>query len=534
MAPERCSEAVAPGCTIVGMAANVSRLSKSKLISAWQCAKKVYLEVHHPEVGEISAKTESLFATGRHVGDVARRLYAGDVGTDIPLRRSSIAMVGDTRAAMAKKPAEPVFEATFEHEGVLVRVDALLPDHGGWKAIEVKASTSVKDYHVVDCAIQDRVMRDAGLNVTGISLAHIDNQFVYEGDGCYDGLLVETDLTTRVRTLQPTVVALIEAARRAVGGREPEVVPGAQCRKPYECQFLKYCWPYDVEYPLIGLGGSMKKLGEYAAQGCRDIRDVESAAITADTQLRIHRVTQSGRPEILEGAAAALRALPYPRFYLDFETIAPPVPFWKGTRPYQAVPVQWSCHVDEGSGDGRLQDMQHVEFLDLSGAAPMRGLAEALIDTLGDNGPVLMYTDYEEKVLRTLIDLFPEFERPLLAIIARLFDLHPVVKVNYYHPRMLGSWSIKSVMPTIDPAMDYGRLDGIREGAAAADGFIEAIDDTTPPHRKAELERQLRRYCRFDTEAMVQIVRFFSRRPEQGGGGPQLAGAATPGSTCGR
>jgi hypothetical protein len=30
--------------------------------------------------------------------------------------------------------------------------------------------------------------------------------------------------------------------------------------------------------------------------------------------------------------------------------------------------------------------------------------------------------------------------------------------------------------------------------------------------RKLELEEQLRRYCRFDTEAMAEIVRFFSPR----------------------
>ena len=65
-------------------------------------------------------------------------------------------------------------------------------------------------------------------------------------------------------------------------------------------------------------------------------------------------------------------------------------------------------------------------------------------------------------------------------------------------------------MPTIDPAMDYAKLDGIREGTAAADGFIEAIDPGTTRARKVELGEQLRRYCRFDTEAMVRIVRFFS------------------------
>jgi hypothetical protein len=114
----------------------------------------------------------------------------------------------------------------------------------------------------------------------------------------------------------------------------------------------------------------------------------------------------------------------------------------------------------------------------------------------------------------------------LQKIVNRLWDLHPVVKENYYHPDMLGSWSIKAVLPTINPEMDYSKLDGIAEGMGASDGFIEAIgivaakaaptsSDPTKGEptkaRKAELEEQLLRYCKFDTEAMVEILRFFVR-----------------------
>ena len=78
-------------------------------------------------------------------------------------------------------------------------------------------------------------------------------------------------------------------------------------------------------------------------------------------------------------------------------------------------------------------------------------------------GPVFEWTRYEEGVLRNLIELYPDLAAPLSMIIDRLYDLHPVVKENYYHPKMLGSWSIKAVMPTINPEMDYAKLQvGIR------------------------------------------------------------------------
>jgi len=105
--------------------------------------------------------------------------------------------------------------------------------------------------------------------------------------------------------------------------------------------------------------------------------------------------------------------------------------------------------------------------------------------------------------------MFPDLSEPLQKIVNRLWDLHPVVKENYYHPDMLGSWSIKAVLPTINPEMDYKKLEGIAEGTGASDGFIEAINPGTDMVRKLELEEQLLRYCKFDTEAMVEIVRYF-------------------------
>jgi hypothetical protein len=489
---------------MLAMAAQRPSLSKSRLISAWQCPKRLHLEKHHPEFGDVSAQTESLFATGHRVGEISQQLYGTSESVEIEFDMRTGIMVHKTRELIAGGADFPIFEATFRHEGVLIRADVLVPDGEGWRVVEVKASTSVKDYHVLDCAIQDWVLRNSGIDVTSISLAHINNQFVYAGDGNFDGLLIEHDLTDEVRTLEPAVLELVAAAREAVTGPMPDIAVGARCTSPYECQFINYCWPTDTEYPIAGLGGGKAKLGEYVALGYRDIREVPAENISAAIQQRIHRVTCSGKPEILDGARKDFDALAYPRYYLDFETIGPAIPIWAGTRPYAAVAVQWSCHIEESKGQFR-----HKEFLDLSGAPPMRKLAKALIEALGNSGPVLMWTNYEEGVIKNLISIFPDLAGPLQEIIDRLYDLHPVVKQNYYHPKMLGSWSIKAVMPAINPDMDYARLEGIKEGTAASDGFIEAIAPETAPERKAELDEQLRRYCKFDTEAMVEIVQYF-------------------------
>jgi hypothetical protein len=374
--------------------------------------------------------------------------------------------------------------------------------------VEVKASTRLKPEHANDCAVQAWVHREAGYPLAAIALAHIDNGFVYRGEGDYTGLFVEHDLTGEVADLLPSVPIWVSEARQAASGPLPEVAPGQQCASPYPCPFMHVCWPVKgregVDYPVMGLGGSRKKQGEWLSRGYRDIRDVPAAEISAETQQRIHRVTCSGKPELLPGARAFVEELPYPRFYLDFETVSPAVPFWPGTRPYQVLPVQWSCHIERSPGE-----LEHAEFLDLSDQPPMRALAESLIGHLEEAGPVLTYTTYERTVIRGLAEMFEDLAAPLQAVLDRLVDLHPVTRLNYYHPDMLGSWSIKAVLPTIAPDMDYESLEGVHEGTEASAAYLEAISPSTSPERKAALRAELLDYCRHDTEAMVRLVSFF-------------------------
>lgn len=50
-------------------------LSKSKLMAYRQCPKRLWLEVHRPDLREDSAATQASFAVGHQVGDIAQRLY---------------------------------------------------------------------------------------------------------------------------------------------------------------------------------------------------------------------------------------------------------------------------------------------------------------------------------------------------------------------------------------------------------------------------------------------------------------------------
>lgn len=483
--------------------------SKSKLIVGWQCQKKLYLDKHHRDLAEDSEDRQAIFDVGNQVGRMAQEHYGTEDSVEIAYNRKSSIMLKETEDLLASGVDYPVFEGTFQHEGVLIRADVMIPDSDGWHVIEVKSGTSAKAVNKFDAAIQLWVMRGAGLLVESISLAYIDNQFEYQGDGDYSGLIKKEDVTEVAESLQDEVADLVERSGVTVAGEMPDVPVGKHCADPYDCEFRSACWPTKAEFPITGIGGTKKDIFEWVNRGLEDIRDIPADEIGNAKRQWIYDVTCSGKPEIRDGAREILEALPYPFYHLDFETTGPAIPIWNGTRPYRQVPVQWSVHIDDGTGDGSLESTRHEEFLDLGGEPPMRALAESLIECLGESGTIFEYTNFEERIIRQLADMFPDLKAPLLALTERLHDLCKLASSHYYHPSMLGSWSVKKVAPAMVPHLSYSNLVGVSDGMAAANGFLEAIGPDTTPERKAELEEELLKYCKQDTEAMVEIVQFF-------------------------
>lgn len=77
---------------------------------------------------------------------------------------------------------------------------------------------------------------------------------------------------------------------------------------------------------------------------------------------------------------------------------------------------------------------------------------------------------------------------------------------------MMGSWSIKAVLPTIAPDLDYANLDDVQSGEMVEPVYFEMIDSATGADRKAALERALLTYCERDTLAMVRLANYLGQK----------------------
>ncbi len=470
----------------------------------------MWLEIHRPELRDDSA-SERVFAIGNQVGDVARAIYDDGTGSLVDIDELGFERAFQYSVDLLVASAGPVFEAGFKAGGALAFADVMIPSASGksWSMIEVKSSTSVKDYHRDDVAVQSYVAKAQGLELDSVKLAHVNNAFVYQGDGDYHGLLAEADLTSEAMSRHAEVEEWITGAQQTVALKdEPEVATGCHCEKPFACPFKAHCFAdkEQVEFPLSSLPriGSSKR-DSLESAGYFDLREVPDAHLN-DQQRRVKHHSISGEAYFdQQGASACLSGLGFPAYFLDFETIMFGVPIWKGTRPYQQIPYQFSLHRVGGKGE-----TEHTEFLDLTGNDPSERMAQCLVDQCGVSGPVFAYNaSFEIRVMRELATRFPDYADGLHAIIDRVLDLLPVARDYYYHPDQHGSWSIKAVLPCACPDLSYGDLVGVADGNMAGDAYLEAIDPGTNAVRKKQIDYQLREYCKLDTWAMVRLWQFF-------------------------
>jgi hypothetical protein len=484
----------------------VLTLSKSKITTLLQCPRRLWLEQYHRDLGKEDEGVQARLDAGARAGEVARGLFPGGILVEGNSMEERFRRTGE----LLRSHSGPLFEAAFLHGQVRVMADVLLPQDGGFTLIEVKSASSVKEYHLQDVAVQAWVLQGVGLNLRAMELAVIDTGFVYPGGGDYRGLFVRHDESEKVRELLPEVPWWVDRGLAVLAStEEPGTPPGDLCRAPFRsfrCPFKEHCCPKTTDYyPVEWLPRIGEAAKELRAKGWRDIRDVPDSYPLSEAQSRVRAVTKSGRPELSPGAKDELDGLPWPRWYMDFETIAFAVPEWAGTRPYQQIPFQWSGHVEEPGGTPR-----HMEFLVDDDSDPRRAFAESLIAAFAGSGPVMVYhAGFEKRILEETAETFPDLAGELNGISGRVFDLLPVARKYYCHPDMHGHWSLKNVLPTVEKNLTYADLE-VKHGGQAQTAFLKMRDLPKGSAEREALRRALLEYCERDTYAMIVLARFFA------------------------
>jgi predicted RecB family nuclease len=470
----------------------VHHLSKSRFVDGCQCRGLLWRKVHESDAPELTPDPvlQDRFDQGIQVGELARTRFPGGVLIDLPHSHVEERLQATRMAIDSGAPA--VFEATFEADNVLVAVDVLERTGDGFNLIEVKASSSVKDEHIPDAAIQTHVLQRSGVAVDGSAIMHLNKDFRHPDKG---DLFLVTDVSEQVRNFLANIEDEINDQLLLIDGALPDLPVGLHCFEPRDCPFQGRCWPDAPHHIRTLYRAGPKTSCSYMDEGIHSIRDLPAGAkLPAPARRQVQAIEHNAlivEPRLSE----ALQAFEEPLGYLDFETISRAIPVWPGLGPWDIAPVQFSYHQESSGGS-----FMHTPWLADGPDDPRTALAEKLVEACTPARRIVVYyIGFERRCLHNLQDAVPHLRRPLEEIEAKLVDLLPAVRDNVYHPDFQGSFSIKKVLTPLVPELDYGHL-RIDHGELASVKIARLL-----------LKGDEIQYCRLDTWAMIKLLQRLRR-----------------------
>lgn len=476
-------------------------LSKSLFTRGHQCHKSLWLHKHRPELKDaVDEALQARFDSGHEVGVLAQGLFPG--GVEVPYD----GLTHPAQLAMTRKlldaGQETIYEATFQHDGVFVKVDILHRGAAGWGMFEVKGSTNVEEVHRFDAALQLYVLVGAGLNVAKVAIVHIDNTYTRRGDLEVQKLFKAVDITADVREMQPNIVSEIADMRAMLDEEIPTIDIGPQCDKPYTCDFHGHCWQHVPEDSVFNL--RERGVDKFALYNKGIVRQADIPLDILNAKQR-HQVEATLKQcDSLDKAEVRrfLGELWHPLCYLDFETVFPAVPPFDGLRPYQQMPFQYSLHIQAGPGT----ELEHHEFLAQPDIDPRAELTESLLGLIPEGACLIAWNQkFEKGILRGLAEHFPDRAERIARLLESFRDPMSLFQSrSVYLWQQKGSYSIKAVLPHLVPELSYDGLE-VADGDMAM-GAYRAMAAAGDPQELARIRQALLEYCSLDTMAMVRIV----------------------------
>ncbi len=484
-------------------------ISKSSYIRGLQCTKSFYLNFFHKQI-DIARddQDKKIFEIGHDVGKYAQQLFPGGVDCGFEITRDRTKSIELTKQAIAEGK-EVIYEAAFEYDGLLCFIDILVKQGNQWVIYEVKSSTSVKEYHINDSAFQYYVISN-NIPVKDVFVVCLNNQYVRNGEIDINQLFVKLSVLDQAVNLQSDIKINVEEYKKLTESNSiPDVKIGKQCDDPFACDFKGYCWKDIPEYSVFDIQNMRGKDFELYNMGIVEIKDIPKDFKLNDKQL-IEVNSYLENTDYIDKSAIKdfLSKISYPLYFLDFETYQSAIPEFNNSRSYQQIPFQFSMYYKESKDSEAIP----YSFLAEPAEDQRRTFAESLIKLTENPGLIIVYNaGFEKSRINELARDFPEYEAALNSINNRIVDLmEPFRAKAYYKPGMRSSFSMKTVLPAIDPKYSYENLN-IHEGSEASNEFLR-MKTLNEEKEINDIRRNLIDYCNQDTYGMIVILEELERQ----------------------
>ncbi|BAL85045.1 hypothetical protein SELR_pSRC102380 (plasmid) [Selenomonas ruminantium subsp. lactilytica TAM6421] len=489
-------------------------LSKSRYCEGLQCPKRVWLRKYNEKAYDESYNNQALFNEGTAVGKLARGLF-GDF-SEIAYNDDRKKMAQDTQIEL-KKGASVIAEASFFVDKLFCSVDILrILEQGKVELYEVKASKEVKPIYLQDISFQCYVLTKAGFEVQKACLVHIDNTYVRGDELDIQQLFKIVDLTEHVLGMQDTIkenIAELACYMEEAGENEPSTDIGLQCfavkntLHTYDCPYFTYC-SKGLEKPNVFdiHGMKTKTKVKYYKGGYCSFAEVLPELTNATYKQQVdYELNNKGEYIDQPAMKDFLSQFHYPLYFLDFETINPAIPRYKGTKPYQMQVFQYSLHIL----DSEDAELKHIEYLGNPHNDSRKEIAQRICQEIPPRACIVAYNaSFESTRIRELAEAYPEMRERLLEMTGNFVDMMQPFKARwYYRKEFKGSYSIKEVLPALcpnDSDLNYENLQGVHKGNEASAIYLEMAEDDC--ENIEEKRQQLLKYCKLDTLGMIKIL----------------------------
>lgn len=485
---------------------SLSNLSKSQYCRGKRCLKSIWLYKHRRDLAEPPSDFKTiLFRQGHEVGELAQSYFPG--GELIRAKHNEVeGALKQTREAI-ERGKTVLYEAAFLYDSILIRADIVkIHEDRAIEVIEVKSTNDVKDHHIDDVAIQKYVIENCGYKIKGCCLMHLNRNY-YRSNGLdiknlFSIVPVDSDVERRSAMIDIT----LKRIRRTIQEKsEPAESVGTKCTQPYDCDFKRYCWKdlsEDSIHQLTRISEDKRRL--LISLGVEKIQDISTAEVKLSANQLVQKEAVDERKVVKKDKQIKtfLGELNYPLYFFDYESVSYAIPPYDNVRPYLHLPFQYSLHILNTPGG----DLIHKEFIHTENTDPRRAVAEQICkDIPKDGGSVVVYhAKYERSRTEELAEAFPGLSDHLRDIVGRLWDLEtPFAKRWYCDWRFGKSSSIKVVLPILCPELSYKSL-AIQDGGTASVKYMEIINSKG----KDRVKKELLEYCRLDTLAMAEILKF--------------------------
>lgn len=232
-----------------------------------------------------------------------------------------------------------------------------------------------------------------------------------------------------------------------------------------------------------------------------DIKNDVNLSQKQNIQVICHK---SGKPHIdKKEIEKFLVELKYSLYFIDFETINPAIPAYDNSRPFEAIPFQYSLFV--------VKDIdtkpERFSYIASGSEDPRPEILKQLKALLGTSGSVIAYNAiFEITILRHASEAYPEYQNWVAELENRFVDLLvPFRGFFYYHPNQFGSASLKDVLPVMTKS-DYNNLDIAEGNLASIEYYRVTFGKNIDPKERKRVYEALEKYCDLDTKGMIDIL----------------------------